>query len=407
VPSKTDQFASDPIQTHATALASALSKLPPGKVPPLAEPTITRTRKFSARLSELLSTADPELIDFPSLSQSSQHLANLPPWIDAFATGSDNSSSIEQYLDIAIRALPVLMAASPVANGKAAVIVASVKRESDVLFDGVRKQVEGVQVQVANMMTAAEGVKAEHASLAVKNAQNEEANQRAITEFRSLLDTEKLAVFDKFHSDAESKLAQLSADADASTAASLKASQAQHETAERILADLKKLEEEVKATASSVGDRVLTGDYGTHAEKERKTANKLRWLAGFSFFAGAGFAVWASIVASQEPGITWQRLAAKLATTAIFAGLGGYLASQSAEHRHEERKVRRRFLDLKALGPFIALLPNNKQEEIRDALAQRAFFEPEPLPVARSPRRGVSVDDITKLVPLFRDSPKP
>lgn len=236
MPSKTEQFAADPIHTHAAAVSDALDRLAPGASPLTAEPTLARARKFVSRLTDLLAVVDPDLLDFSPIPQAVQHLANLPSWIDSYASGSDDSPSIEQHLDVAARVLPVLLAAAPlVANGKASAIVASVKRETDSLFEGVQKQVAGLQARVDASVVAAEGVTAGQAALMAKNTQIEETNQRAATEFRSLLDTEKVAAFDRFHADAEGKLAQLATDSATQTAAAAAASREQNASAESIL----------------------------------------------------------------------------------------------------------------------------------------------------------------------------
>ncbi len=405
---KAEQYSSDPIHIHAAALQTALEKLVPGSVPPTAEPTVGRVRKFSVRLSDLLAIADPELLDLAPLQQASQHMVAIPGWIDAYSAGGDNSPSIDQHLDVAVRALPTLVAASPLlGNGKPSTLVAAVRKETEGLVQGIRLEAEGVRKLVAEAVAAGDLVKSEHTDLGIKIQQIEEANQRAVAEFRSLLETEKVAAFDRFRTETDQKLMDVEAAAKKQISKAEAAANEQHAAAQDVLSGMCALDEEVRQTAATIADRVLAGDYGEHADSERKSADRLRYAAGASFALGAVFAVWASFAAASDPGITWQRLVAKLATTVVFAGLGGYLASQSAEHRHEERRVRRRFLDLKGLGPFIAQLPPEKQAEIRDELSLRAFFEPEPAPAPRPPRRGLSVDDAGKLFSMARDVKKP
>jgi hypothetical protein len=404
---KAVQYASDPIHTQAAALGTALEKLVPGSVPQTAESTVARVRKFSARLLDLLAIVDPELLDFAPVQQASQHMVAIPGWIDAYSAGGDNSPSIDQHLDVAVRVLPALVAASPLlGNGKPSALISAVRKETEGLVHGIRLEVEGVRKLVAETVAAGDVVKTEHAALDAKNQQIEEANQRAVAEFRSLLETEKVAAFDRFRTESDQKLADVEASSKEQIHNADAVAKGQYAAAQEILSGLRVLDEEVRQTAATVADRVLAGDYGEHAESERATADRLRYAAGASFALGAVFAVWASLGAASDPGITWQRLVAKLATTVVFTGLGGYLASQSAEHRNEERRVRRRFLDLKGLGPFIAQLPPEKQASIRDELSLRAFFEPEPAPVPRPPRRGLSVDDAGKLFAMAREVKK-
>jgi hypothetical protein len=69
---------------------------------------------------------------------------------------------------------------------------------------------------------------------------------------------------------------------------------------------------------------------------------------------------------------------AKTVGSLVFAGLAGYVATQSGHHRAREEQARRRELDLLALPAFIATLPDEEKEEITGQVATRLFLSPVP-----------------------------
>ena len=118
----------------------------------------------------------------------------------------------------------------------------------------------------------------------------------------------------------------------------------------------------------------------------------------------AGVAGWLAYVAADNTvNLTWQRIVAKLTITTAFGLVGTYLATQSGEHRHQERLARRRHLDLLALPLFIAKLDDKDQTSIVTKLAEQGFLTPEAVPPVKGPRKGVSLDQLPELVTALRN----
>lgn len=130
-------------------------------------------------------------------------------------------------------------------------------------------------------------------------------------------------------------------------------------------------------------------------------------MTGWAVLAGlvaATFAVWGAIHSATTE-IPWQRAITKITAMVVLAGIAGYLGAQSHEHRVQERRARRRHLDLKALGPFIVQLPEPDQQAIRKDIAGRAFLQDEVAATPpRSPRRGLTVSDVTTLLDALREA---
>ncbi len=123
-----------------------------------------------------------------------------------------------------------------------------------------------------------------------------------------------------------------------------------------------------------IGSTGTAAGYQEEADAQRRTANMLRYGAILLGLAAAGLAVWAIIHTerSSEPSLTV--VFSKALGSLVFAGLAGYVATQSAHHRHREEQARRRQLDLLALPPFIAALPDGQKEEITGEVASKTLL---------------------------------
>lgn len=125
---------------------------------------------------------------------------------------------------------------------------------------------------------------------------------------------------------------------------------------------------------SFVGGTSTAAGYGKEANAQKKIADGLRWLAIFFGLLAAGLAVWAVIHAEQQSNPPLSVVLAKAVGSLVFAGLAGYVATQSGHHRLREEQARRRELDLLALPAFIATLPEDEKEEITGQVATKLFL---------------------------------
>lgn len=141
-----------------------------------------------------------------------------------------------------------------------------------------------------------------------------------------------------------------------------------------------------------IGATGTAAGYGKEADSQKKIADDLRYGAiGFGVLA-AGFAVWAILHAEGEKNPSLTIVVAKALGSVIFAGLAGYVATQSAHHRMREEQARKRELDLVALPAFIATLPEEEKEEITGQVATKLFLTQ----TAGPPTAGTSEPALTK-----------
>jgi hypothetical protein len=123
-----------------------------------------------------------------------------------------------------------------------------------------------------------------------------------------------------------------------------------------------------------VGGTSTAAGYGEEANSQKKIADNLRWLAILFGLLAAGLAVWAVVHAEQQSNPPLSVVLAKAIGSLVFAGLAGYVATQSSHHRLREEQARRRELDLLALPAFIATLPDGEKEEITGQVATQLFL---------------------------------
>src|ERR1700733_5325119 len=91
-------------------------------------------------------------------------------------------------------------------------------------------------------------------------------------------------------------------------------------------------------------------------------------------------------------------IAAKVAVVLVLAGLAGYAAKQSAEHREREVRARRLELELTAFGPFTeALRDEEKERTVREAFIERIFVGEKGLPEKRDSPAALTSGDLSLL----------
>lgn len=148
---------------------------------------------------------------------------------------------------------------------------------------------------------------------------------------------------------------------------------ADQERAREVIA---KLEEDLKKAEKTLGAIARSGNasgYQQQANEERATADRYR---KYTLWFGAGSAV-ALIVAVFWAGADFEpeRLVAKLALSAALAGLAGYTARQSHNHRAEERRSQNLGLALASIGPYLSGLDDDRRQQVLEAFTFY-FFAP-------------------------------
>lgn len=147
------------------------------------------------------------------------------------------------------------------------------------------------------------------------------------------------------------------------------------ERSDEVLTSLNTRKAEAERIVQVVGNIGVTGNYQIIAKKESDEANFWRWatVAVFGFgiaIAASTFVKYWDETINQEN--VWSIFIRLLYAIAITAP-AWYTAKESARHRTNADRARQTELELASLGPFIALMPNDKQIEIREKLTPSYF----------------------------------
>lgn len=129
----------------------------------------------------------------------------------------------------------------------------------------------------------------------------------------------------------------------------------------------------------SVVDTSQAGAYATYATEEKKSANQYRRFA-ILLMALAAIVLFVpeiiQAVHSDLPySVDWKKALPRLPFSLVLFAPALYLAKESSRHRTNEITNRRRQHILTTIGPYLALLPEAKAEEIKAEVAKSIFSE--------------------------------
>ncbi len=142
---------------------------------------------------------------------------------------------------------------------------------------------------------------------------------------------------------------------------------------EEAIAGLERSRERVASLVDLVTTSTTSGGFGAEANRQKTEGDKWRSRAVIFGLLATGVAVFAVIYAVSVE-VKMSLVIAKIAVVVTLAGLAGYAAKQSAEHRGREVRARRLELELTAFGPFTeALRDEEKEREARVAFIDRIF----------------------------------
>lgn len=118
--------------------------------------------------------------------------------------------------------------------------------------------------------------------------------------------------------------------------------------------------------------RVIAQDYDDSAIDERKAADWLRYcsLACMAVIIGI---VCYSFYDSTHSGFDWESSIFRTVLVFILSIPAAYLSRESAKHREQQYNYHHTALDLKAITPYIASLPDEDQNKIKISIAERIF----------------------------------
>lgn len=138
------------------------------------------------------------------------------------------------------------------------------------------------------------------------------------------------------------------------------------------LGDLKTKKEEIDSILGHVSGRAIAGDFEISAASEKAAADWLRFASLFcmALIVGMlGYSFWETI----KQDFQWQTSLFRVALAFLLSAPAAYLARESAKHRTQQYLHLQTSLDLKAISPYLASLPQEIQHRIKGEVAAKLF----------------------------------
>ncbi|NNG44981.1 hypothetical protein HJP15_19005 [Pseudoalteromonas sp. NEC-BIFX-2020_002] len=119
-------------------------------------------------------------------------------------------------------------------------------------------------------------------------------------------------------------------------------------------------------------NRTMAQDYDYSAADEKKAANWLR-LGSLACMGIIIYIVCYSFYDSTHSGFDWESSIFRTVLVFILSIPAAYLSRESTKHREQQYNYHHTALDLKAITPYIASLPEADQNRIKISIAERIF----------------------------------
>lgn len=129
---------------------------------------------------------------------------------------------------------------------------------------------------------------------------------------------------------------------------------------------------EIDAILGHVSGRAVAGDYAKSAAEEKEMADWLR-VGSLACMAVIAASLIYSLFETIHSDFNWQQSIFRITLTFLLSVPAAYLARESAKHREQQYQHLQTSLDLKAISPFTASLPDEEQHKIKIAIASKIF----------------------------------
>lgn len=144
------------------------------------------------------------------------------------------------------------------------------------------------------------------------------------------------------------------------------------DSASKIRDEILERKREVEILVGIIGDRGVTSGHQKAANEAREDAKVWQRVTVASMILLIGLAIF--IFLPQLAGaFSWESFAGRVFITLTVGVLAAYAGSQADKYQKIERYSRNLALELEAIGPYIAPLDQDKQDEFRLKIGDRTF----------------------------------
>lgn len=141
---------------------------------------------------------------------------------------------------------------------------------------------------------------------------------------------------------------------------------------ESTLDELESKKKQIDEILGHVAGRAIAGDFENSAGDEKNMANWLRYASLACMFLIVVVVAYSFWETTGED-FSWQSSTFRIVLAFMLSVPAAYLARESAKHREQQYAHLQTSLDLKAIAPYIASLPETEQHKIKIEIAGRLF----------------------------------
>ncbi len=367
---------------------------------------VERIRIANAFIGRRLAATEPALVYPPALDALAVQLQSALAELQAFVTDGQSgrlnnaSTSVSEGLaNVARLVAPVAPEDLVVLSEAAATYRSSMERALEQVQSLVAKtriDAEGLTQRVAELAAEVQTERGRLTALTSDyQSQFSAAQESRATQFADLLTTRqrefgdaqasRQSRFDELVADYVRRLAEQDAEStrrrnelQQTAEVAVSAIEADYrKAAETVLGEVQAHKRDVEALVGVIGNLGVTHGYQKAADSARNATWLWQGLTLVGFAIVILFAFFAFLPAIQDE-FSWERFAGRVVLTLAVSVFAAYSASQADRYMEAERRNRKLALELEALGPYLAPLPEDKRQEFRLAVGDRTFGREEP-----------------------------
>lgn len=136
--------------------------------------------------------------------------------------------------------------------------------------------------------------------------------------------------------------------------------------------DIDQKTEHINRVTGQAAARMIAGDYEGSAASEKEAADYLRRGALACMLLIVAILGWA-LYETTGAVFEWDRFLSKISLVFLLGVPAAYLARESAKHREQQYQHLQTSLDMKAISPFLASMPDVEQHKLKAIIAKRIF----------------------------------
>ena len=143
-------------------------------------------------------------------------------------------------------------------------------------------------------------------------------------------------------------------------------------------ADIERLRDDAQTLVNTIGAIGTAGGYGRYADQQRRAADAwgIAAAASLALLAVVGaLIIWATLGTELD----WTQIGLRALVSIPLFVFFAFAARELTRHRRNEQDARRWELELAAIDPYLVLMGDEKQAEIKGQLALKMFAQTTPV----------------------------